>query len=62
MFRRIGPVSVLAVGSITAAVARMEGAQVRRKTARTSIGLVAACAGLLVLVAPVRADTVTDWN
>jgi hypothetical protein len=35
---------------------------VRRSTTRRGLGLLGACAALLVLVAPVRADTVTDWN
>jgi hypothetical protein len=35
---------------------------VRRSTTRPGLGLVAACAALLVPVAPVQADTVTEWN
>jgi hypothetical protein len=35
---------------------------VRRSITRPGLGLVAACAALLVPVAPARADTVTEWN
>jgi hypothetical protein len=34
----------------------------KRSTNRASVGLLAACAALLVSAAPVRADTITDWN
>ena len=34
----------------------------RRSTTRRALSLVAVCAALLVLVAPARADTVTEWN
>ena len=52
-----------AVGPTTvAAHVRNGGSDVRRSTTRRWLGLIAACAALLVPVASARADTVTEWN